>query len=60
MPSRLRTPEHWLLRAEEARAMAEHMRDEDVKQAMLMIAESYEEIAKRADVAGTGRVKPKK
>jgi hypothetical protein len=45
----------WLLRAEEARAIAEHMPDEDVKQAMLAIAKSYEDRQKSHGNAVRGR-----
>jgi hypothetical protein len=39
-------PEYWLKRAEEARTLAEQMRDTHMKAVMLGIAESYEKIAK--------------
>jgi hypothetical protein len=38
--------EYWQKRAEEARALAEEMRDYGTKQLMLGIAESYDQIAK--------------
>jgi hypothetical protein len=40
---------HWRLRAEEARVLAEEMRDEDAKRSMLHIASEYEKMADRAD-----------
>lgn len=41
-------PEHWRLRAEEARDMAVKMTDLKGKAAMLEIAERYERLAMRA------------
>jgi DNA-binding ferritin-like protein len=38
--------EHWHKRAEEARTLAEQMKDPHTKSLMLGIAESYEKIAK--------------
>jgi|RhiMetdeSRZDD1v2_1073273.scaffolds.fasta_scaffold2652540_2 hypothetical protein len=43
-------PQHWLARAQEARAMADPIDDQKVKKAMFAIAESYEKIATRADL----------
>ena len=40
---------HWLQRAQEARATAEGIKDPDAKRVMLGIAESYEQLARRAD-----------
>jgi DNA-binding ferritin-like protein len=40
--------EYWRKRAEEARALAEQMKDTHTKSLMLGIAESYEKIAKWA------------
>jgi hypothetical protein len=40
---------HWRARALEARLQAEQMPDEDMKQAMLKIAEQYEQLARRAE-----------
>jgi hypothetical protein len=42
-------PEHWRARAEEARVHAEQMKDPETRRMMLGIAESYEQIARRAD-----------
>ena len=50
MPTKYGTPEHWRDRAAEARAQAEQMSDEAARQAMLSVAESYEKIARRAEV----------
>ena len=41
-------PEYWRKRAEEARTLAEQMRDPHTKALMLGVAESYEKIAKWA------------
>jgi hypothetical protein len=41
-------PVHWLGRAEEARAIAEDMRDAESKRIMLGIADDYDKLAKRA------------
>jgi DNA-binding ferritin-like protein len=42
------SPEYWRNRAEEARTLAEQMRDPQTKALMLGVAESYEKIAKWA------------
>ena len=42
-------PEHWRQRAEEARHIAEQMKDMPSKDAMLRIAKDYERLAKRAE-----------
>ena len=39
---------HWLQRAQEIRAMADSMTDTPAKLSMLGIADSYEELARRA------------
>jgi hypothetical protein len=49
MPIAFGSPEHWRQRAEEARVQAEQIDDPDAKQAMLLIATSYEKIAGRAE-----------
>jgi hypothetical protein len=41
-PSLSMNPKHWRDRAEEARSVAELLRDADAKRLMLMIAESYD------------------
>jgi hypothetical protein len=46
----INNPQHWLARAQEARAMADQIDDREVKKAMFAIAESYEKIATRADL----------
>ena len=43
---------HWLLRAEEARAMADRMHDPATRRTMLSIAASYEKLAAYAALAG--------
>ena len=40
--------EHWRKRADEARSLADDMKDEISKQMMLQIADDYEHRAKRA------------
>jgi hypothetical protein len=42
-------PQHWRLRAEEARVHSELMRDPNSRRAMLEIADLYEQIARRAE-----------
>jgi hypothetical protein len=54
MPNSFGTPEHWLQRANEARAMAAGIEDGEAKRAMLAIAENYERIAKRAEARAAG------
>ena len=54
MPPKFGTPDYWLERAEEARAMALDMSDPEAKKAMLGIAENYEKIAKRAEAREAG------
>ena len=45
-PPNLGNPEFWRYRAEEARTIADGMRDGEPKKIMVRIAESYERIAK--------------
>jgi hypothetical protein len=47
--SQIDDPKHWRSRAEEARAVAEHMTDPISKQMMLNVAADYERLAKRAE-----------
>lgn len=54
MPHAFGTPDHWLARAKEARAMAEKITDLDAKRAMLEIAANYEKVAKRAEAREAG------
>ena len=42
-------PEHWRKRADDARSLANDMKDEISKQMMLQIADDYEHRAKRAE-----------
>ena len=50
MPSAISTdPQHWLMRAEEARAMANQITDAKSKLAMLDVAKKYEQIARRLE-----------
>jgi hypothetical protein len=39
---------HWVMRAEEARIIAEEMQDPDTRRLMLSIAETYESLGRRA------------
>jgi hypothetical protein len=41
-------PEHWYLRATEARSQAERLFDPDARRIMLEIAAGYEELARHA------------
>jgi hypothetical protein len=47
--SAINDPEHWRSRAEEARAIAEQMKDMPSREAMLRIAKDYERLAARAE-----------
>jgi hypothetical protein len=49
-PTHLDNPDYWRARADQARAQAEQMRDQDAKQALLGIANVYERLAKNAEV----------
>jgi len=52
-------PEHWRKRADEARALAEQMKDPQSKEAMLRIAHDYERLAERAAGRAQGSRHPK-
>ena len=54
MPTIYGTAEHWLERARDAREMAAQITDAEAKQAMLDIAEGYEQVAKRAEAREVG------
>ena len=41
----LRSPEYWRARAEDARASADNMRDEDARAAMLGVSDMYDTLA---------------
>jgi hypothetical protein len=51
----LDNPEHWLERAEEARAIAEQLSDPDSRRMMLRIVEDYERLATHASRRTKGR-----
>jgi hypothetical protein len=46
--SPINDPEHWRKRADEARSLANDVKDEISKQMMLQVADDYEHCAKRA------------
>jgi hypothetical protein len=48
MSSILHDPEHWIVRAQEARAIADETDNPMVRRSMLKIAEEYQLLAKRA------------
>jgi len=54
MPQVYRTQQHWEARAREARHAAEQITDAAAIHAMLKIAESYENLAKRAEARQAG------
>jgi hypothetical protein len=59
MPASLvNDPEHWRDRAREKRALAERLRSEQAKQAMLRIANDYERLAQRAEEQSSGSPQP--
>jgi hypothetical protein len=45
----LNNPDHWRVRAIEARAVAEHITDPASQQMMLNVAAEYEDLARRAE-----------
>ena len=49
------TATHWREMADEMRAKAETMRDNEAKQSMLKIAPGYEKMARRADAMSSLR-----
>ena len=58
MPTAYGTAKHWDDRAEEARVVAEGMTDPEAKRAMLIVAENYEKIARRAEARELGVTLP--
>ena len=51
-------PEDWHQRAEEARVLAQQMRDESNKKLMLRIADDYDDLAVRAAIRSGDKTKP--
>jgi hypothetical protein len=49
-------PQHWQARAAEARALAGLLQDPEARRAMMEIARSYEQIAKRAEQGRSQRM----
>lgn len=49
MPSRLDSADHWRRLAEEARAVAAQLTNQDARQVMLNIADAYERLAAHAE-----------
>ena len=49
--------EHWHQRAEEARVLAERVRDEMIKMLMLRIADDYDDLAVNAPTRSIGETK---
>ena len=47
----IRSPDHWSARAEETRVLAELMKDERARAAMLVIAVNYEKLAEMTRAA---------
>jgi len=45
----LNDPLYWQRRADETRAMADNLKNQDAKDAMMKIAESYEQLAQSAE-----------
>lgn len=53
MPLSFGSPAYWRKRAVDSRAIADQIVDPEAKAAMLAVAESYEKIAQRAEVAAS-------
>ena len=51
-------PEHWHQQAEEARVLAQQVRDETNKKLMLRIADDYDDLAVRAAIRSGDETKP--
>lgn len=45
----LSDPEHWRTRAEEARSLAQDIKDANTKEALLQIADEYDQVAHRVE-----------
>ena len=53
------TATYWREHAEESRAIAEDMRDDACKLAMMAVADSYEQLAKVAEARATSGLLPR-
>jgi hypothetical protein len=58
MPLRFEDPTHWRERAEEARTLAQDMKQPEAKCQMLGIAESCDRLAERAEQSNARRALP--
>jgi hypothetical protein len=45
----LSDPDHWRTRAEEARVLAQELKDANIKEALLRIADEYDQLAHRVE-----------
>jgi hypothetical protein len=52
----LNDPAHWFDRAKEARALADQMADPEAKRRMLVVADDYMRLAKRAEARAAGQL----
>lgn len=59
MERRENTPEYWRARAQELRAMAEHLHDAAAKAHMESAAQSYDRLAKMAERGPIAMKRPK-
>jgi len=59
MPFLKDDPTRWLAKSEECRIKAKGMSDSTAKNAMLQVAEAYENLARKAEAAIRAGVKPR-